>query len=586
MSRFQDISGVLPSYTSHQDVNSQTELASMSSSRSETISGVLPSHTSNMDVNPQTFQSETELATMSGSGSETFSGALPTHTSHQDVNHKVVRHWSDMTPSPSGDGGSTRPPKISRTDDGPMDTKNVKDDVIPSIIRGLMNLGLETGPPPPYSEDKCGVRKCQFAPREGFCSEHLALYEALKPKIEEILDFAATEFAAVSYAEADAVGENVSPRTGSGPDDVPKCIDDVISDIIVALMVLALDKDLIPSTRSAKCGVDECPFAPKNGFCGYHQVLHARLEPKIREILTFVKRFKVIRDRKTSMPDDQIAAILGKNPEELFVPSSLVDSILERLETELPADYGTEAIATDLLEIAQRYFRLPDDRYLRAADTIRIVEAFRRLSPAGARFPMKSMLLKATLNLHPLIPYQRFFGHSWCYHGDTGPHIHMGDSHENVRNVIARLRNGYVLRRPSMFSCCGMQGGAAADTPSGGGGGGRARSECMVVLATINPGAGGAGRPRAISVSRLDADGVNQLSDLLARLGGSSSRPVGQVGGSAPAPVSAAGTCGDTATNGQASGAGVIDVDGSDDDESDSSYEMDLCEEDDVDSIS
>ena len=250
--------------------------------------------------------------------------------------------------------------------------------------------------------------------------------------------------------------------------------DDVIDGLARTLMNLGLETGIVTGIGSSsdKCGVRGCKFAPTDGYCSIHKALHEAMIPKLRDLMSFAKSFTVVKERN-SMSDDQIAAIIGKRPEDLFVSSTHVDTILERLEVQLPRDYGTEAISPDLLEIAQRDLGLPDDRYLRAPDTIRIVKAFERLSPYGAHFPMKSMLLKATLNLHSLVPYERFFGHSWCYHSSSGPHIHTGMDPEDIRRIVGRFRSGNVLGRPfRRFTPSGMQGGAALDSRVSGGGGG------------------------------------------------------------------------------------------------------------------
>lgn len=346
--------------------------------------------------------------------------------------------------------------------------------------------------------------------------------------------------------------------------DEPKIIlaEDVIDDMARTLMNLGLEKGPVaPNPCSDKCGVRGCTFSPYEGFCSQHKALHEAMLPKIRELMAFAKNFTVARDRKTSMPDDEIAAIIGKNPEDLFVASSHVDTILQRLEMRLPPDYGTEAIAIDLQELAQRDFGLPDDRYLRAVDTIRIVEAFQRLDPHGSRFPMKSLLLKSTLNLHPLEPYERFFGHSWCYHGSSGPHISkaMASEPDNVRSVVSRWRKGYVLHPPARSYGMDMRGGAAFPHPGAGGAG--VRRPCSAVLVSMHND----------QELRSNSAYVERLSSLLAGLG--SAGPMASGGGG----------CASAGAGASASGAGHLDGDA---DQYSSDDSMDVCEEDDVDSIS
>lgn len=247
--------------------------------------------------------------------------------------------------------------------------------------------------------------------------------------------------------------------------------DDVIDGLARTLMNLGLETGIVTGigASSDKCGVRGCKFAPTDGYCSIHKALHEAMIPKLRNLMSFAKSFTVVKERN-SMPDNEIAAIIGKRPEDLFVSSTHVDTILERLESHLPPDYGAEAIALQYQELAQRDFGLPDDRYLRATDTIRIVEAFERLSPFGARFPMKSMLLKATLNLHSLVPHERFFGHSWCYHSSSGPHIHTGMNPEDIRRIVGRFRSGYVLHTARYrYATVGLEGGAARPSSLGGG---------------------------------------------------------------------------------------------------------------------
>lgn len=253
--------------------------------------------------------------------------------------------------------------------------------------------------------------------------------------------------------------------------------DDVLDTLARSLMNLGLETGVTRgSAPSDRCGIKGCTFVPMDGYCSVHKALETQVLSKLRDIMQFTKRFTFVKERNT-MPDDDIARILGKRPDEIFVDSAYIDKIIDDLETTLPPDRGMEAIQPHLVEVAQHDLKLPNDRYLRADDTIRIVKTFERLEPYGARFPMKTLLIKSTLNLQGLIPHQDFFGHSWCYNSGQGPYIHTDMAPEDVRCTIYHSRGGGVLRPiVSNWSTSGMQGGAAA--AGGGGGGGGFCSHC------------------------------------------------------------------------------------------------------------
>jgi hypothetical protein len=185
-----------------------------------------------------------------------------------------------------------------------------------------------------------------------------------------------------------------------------------------------------------QCSVQDCVFFANEGCygtCSRHSIY------KPVKILSFMKPVlpKVILDFIFEMShnpsplylrDNEIVAILGKRPEDVFVDPDLVQERVYWLE-----HHDLPYMGCDAIEYAIGVLDFTEGKYLRVEDAERIMVAIDLRDPN--RYPRIAMEKAVVIKtLHRGILPRSMFSVGLCYHG--APACTNKMSRECVRNIV------------------------------------------------------------------------------------------------------------------------------------------------------